>query len=147
MKQFTDGYSYFTNRKKYHTVLFAQKVQSKICLQVSGSKRLSCYADLYTVSRCRSRGEFEDHTSDKAHKKGFIPALKTRAEVTRSPKEGYQQPHEKDSCPPKIFQKNYSKQNLLTKHHEDCSTCQHYNCLNKICPNYSSKSTYKYTNE
>ena len=30
------------------------------CLQVHGSKRLDCHADLYTVSRCHTRGESEE---------------------------------------------------------------------------------------
>ena len=32
-------------------------------------------------------------------------ALKPRGDVTRSPKPGYQWPHKKDSCPPKILKK------------------------------------------
>ena len=32
-------------------------------------------------------------------------ALKPRGDVTRSPKQGYQWPHKKDSCPPKITKK------------------------------------------
>ena len=32
-------------------------------------------------------------------------ALKPRADVTRSPRQGYQWPHKKDLCPPKIFKK------------------------------------------
>ena len=51
-----------------------------------GSKRLGCPADFYTVSRCHTRGESEDHTSDKACK-GSTLALKPRADVTRSPKQ------------------------------------------------------------
>ena len=43
---------------------------------------------LYIVSRCRTRGESEDHTSEKA-RKGSTLALKPRADVTRSPKQGY----------------------------------------------------------
>ena len=70
------------------------------CLQVRGSKSLGCHADLYTVSRCRTRGESEDHTSKKA-RKGSTLALKPRADVTRSPKQGYQWPHGKDLCPQK----------------------------------------------
>ena len=35
-------------------------------------------------------------------------ALKPRADVTRSPKQGYQWPHKKDMCPPKILKKNLS---------------------------------------
>ena len=37
-------------------------------------------------------------------------ALKPRGDITRSPKQGYQWPHKKDSCPPKIFLKNNKKQ-------------------------------------
>ena len=36
---------------------------------------------------------------------GSTLALKPRGDVTRNPKEGYQWPHEKDLCPPKIFKK------------------------------------------
>ena len=32
-------------------------------------------------------------------------ARKTRADVTRIPKQGYQWPHKKDLCPAKIFKK------------------------------------------
>ena len=47
-------------------------------LQVRGSKRLHCHADLCTVSRCRTRGESEDHTSKPKKKKkrssiSFVP--------------------------------------------------------------------------
>ena len=74
----------------------------RIHLQIHGSKRLNCHADLYTVRKCQTRGESEDHTSERACK-GSILALKPRADVTRNPKQGYQWPHEKDSCPPKYF--------------------------------------------
>ena len=36
------------------------------CLQVCGLKRLGCYADHYTPSRCCTRGESEDHTGKQA---------------------------------------------------------------------------------
>ena len=62
------------------------------CLQVCGSKRLGCHADLYTVSRCHTRGESEDYISEEACKKGSILALKPRADITRSRKQGYQWP-------------------------------------------------------
>ena len=78
-------------------------------LQVCGSKRLGCHADLHTVSRCHTRGESEDHTSKKAHKKGSTLTLKPRADVTRSPKQGYQWPNEKGLFPPKIKKKNSYK--------------------------------------
>ena len=35
--------------------------------------------------------------------KGSTLALKPREDITRSPKQGYQWPHEKDLCPPKIY--------------------------------------------
>ena len=67
-----------------------------IHLQVHGSKMLGCHADLYTVRRCYNRGESEDHTGQKAHKKGSTMALKPSTDVTRSPNQGYQWPQEKD---------------------------------------------------
>ena len=39
-------------------------------------------------------------------KKGSTLALKPREDVTRSPKQGYQWPHEKDLCPPKKIKKD-----------------------------------------
>ena len=79
---------------------------------ISGSKRLGCHADLYTVSRCHTRGESENHTSEKACK-GSTLALKPRADVTRSPKQGYQWPHKKDLCPTKILLKKKFTDYLL----------------------------------
>ena len=34
---------------------------------------------------------------------GSTLALKPRGDIARSPKQGYQWPHEKDLCPPKIL--------------------------------------------
>ena len=73
-------------------------------------KRLSCHADLYTVSRCHTRGESEDHTGKKVWK-GSTLALKLRADITRSPKQGYQWPYEKDLCPPKKFKEKHNVHN------------------------------------
>ena len=64
-------------------------------LQVCGSKRLSCHADLCTVSRCHTRGKSEDHTGEKACK-GSTLVLNPRADVTRRPKQGYQWSYKKD---------------------------------------------------
>ena len=92
-------------RMVYCTVIAAQMVVGSspkpppMLVQVCGPKRLSCYADLYTVSRCHTRGESEDHTSEKTCK----GSLKPRADLTRIPKQGYQWPHEKGSCPSKFF--------------------------------------------
>ena len=66
------------------------------CLQVLGFKKLICHAACYTVSRCCTRGESEDHTREKACK-GSTLALKPRVDVTRSPKQGSQWLQEKDS--------------------------------------------------
>ena len=68
------------------------------------SKRFGCHADLHTVSRWRTRGESEDHTGKKVCK-GSTLALKPRADVTRSPKQGYQWSHKKDLYPPKNLKK------------------------------------------
>ena len=50
------------------------------------------------------------HTSE-----GSTLALKPRGDITRSPKQGYQWPHKKDSCPPKniLKKKIYSSTMLL----------------------------------
>ena len=50
---------------------------------------------IYTVSRCSTRGASEDYTGEKACKKGSTLAWKPWPDVTRSPKEGYQWPHER----------------------------------------------------
>ena len=63
---------------------------------------IGCHAGYQNVSRYRTRGESEDHTSEKAHK-GSTLDLKPKADVTRSPRQGYQWPHKKDLCHPKIL--------------------------------------------
>ena len=46
------------------------------------------------------------HTGDKSMQvRGSTLALKVRGDITRSPKQGYQWPHEKDLCPSKILKK------------------------------------------
>ena len=65
---------------------FAQGAQClRTDLKVCGSKRLCCHADLYTVSRYRTKGESEDNAREKA-RKGSTLALKLSSDVTRSPK-------------------------------------------------------------
>ena len=77
-------------------------------------KKAGCHVDLHTVSRCCTRGESEDHTGEKAHKNGSTLALKLMADVTRSPKQGYQWPHEKDLYfPNKIHTKASIRLHLL----------------------------------
>ena len=64
-------------RMVFGSVLAAQMVMSSSSkppsmlgtrLQVCGLKRLGRHADLYTVSRCCTRGESEDHTGEKTCK-------------------------------------------------------------------------------
>ena len=81
-------------------------------LQVHGLKRLGCHADHKTVSRCCTRGESGDHTGKKVHK-GSTLALKPWADFTRSSKQGYQWPHEKDLRPPKIYKKKERKKDAI----------------------------------
>ena len=67
--------------------------------------------------------ESKENYSNKATNhasEGSILALKPRGDVTRSPKQGYQWPHEKDLCPPKIFKKytnlvNYNQNKSIRK--------------------------------
>ena len=77
-------------------------------LQVCKSKRLGCHTDFYTVYQCHTIGESEDRTGEKVQDRSTL-ALKPRADVTRSPKQGYQWPHEKDLCPPKFLKNVYLK--------------------------------------
>ena len=103
-----------SGRVVYSTVLATQMVMVLIpflnlhqCLwthlQGYGSKRLSCHADLYTVSR---RGESEEYAGEKAPKKGSTLSLKPRAGITTSPKTGVSVADEKDLCPIKTL-KNF----------------------------------------
>ena len=73
-------------------------------LQVCGSKSR---ADICTVSRLCTRGESEDYTGKKACK-GSTQALKPGADITRSLKQGYQWPREKELCPRFFFKKKHS---------------------------------------
>ena len=86
--------------------------ESHQCLAGMWKRQLSCHVGCQEVSRCCTRGESQG-TCTITHmpplslnKAEPTLALKPRGEVTRSPKQGYQWPHKKDSCPPKkIFKK------------------------------------------
>ena len=58
------------------------------------------------VTKINKESAFEDCTGEKARKKGSTLALKPRVDVTKSPKQGFQWPQEKDFRPPKMFLKN-----------------------------------------
>ena len=53
-------------------------------------------AGLKEVSRCHTRDESEKSVACKQTSEGSTLALKPRADVNRSPKEGYQWPHKND---------------------------------------------------
>ena len=81
-------------------------------LQIRGSKRLGCHADLYSqqVSHQRWLSGIHCMQATKHASEGSTLALKPRGDVARSLKQGYQWPHKKDSCPLKIyFKKKVSK--------------------------------------
>ena len=69
------------------------------------TKRLSCHADLQSAGvtpevNLRNRTQARKSASENS-----TLALKPRADITRSPQQGYQWPQEKDLCPPKIKKK------------------------------------------
>ena len=97
---------------------FWAKISSFLCLwthnlQVNSLKRIGCHRDLYTISRCCTRSDSEDHYRRKPASKGSTLALKPRTSVTRSPKQGYQWPHKKDLYPSPNIKKNFKKYNML----------------------------------
>ena len=86
---------------------------ARLCFQQCRERKPGqpCRIHAYTVythtggkGRCRTRGESEGSV---VHRRGSMQArestlaLKPRADVTRSPKQGYQWPHETDMCPTK----------------------------------------------
>ena len=73
------------------------------CLQVCRSKRLGCHANFYTVSRCCTGGESEDHRGKKTRKNESTLALKPTVDVARNKKQGYQWPHKKRLISSKFF--------------------------------------------
>ena len=80
-------------------------------LLVCGRDQLSSHAGCQEVSRCSTRGESQGMCVTHAPLPSVNEVEPTLAlkpwDVTRSPKQGYQWPHKKDSCPPKIFWKKF----------------------------------------
>ena len=70
-------------------------------LQVCGSKRLSCHANLYIVNRCHTRSESEAHTSEKVCKR-IHSSFETQGRHHQKSKTWVSVAHTKDLCPPKI---------------------------------------------
>ena len=98
--------------------LIAPGFESHQCL-VGMWRQLCCHAGCQEVVRCHTRGEYKG-TCNVTHmpllssnKAEPTLALKPRGDVTGSPKQGYQWPHKKDSCPPKIFKKKFSQFNTV----------------------------------
>ena len=91
--------------------MIAPGFESHQCLAGMWKRWLSCHAGHQEVGKCCTRGESQGMcnvthmpllSSNKAEP---TLALKPRGDITRSRKQGYQWPHKKDSCPPKIFLK------------------------------------------
>ena len=91
--------------------MIAPSFESHQCLVGMWKRQLSCHAGHQEVGRCRTSGESQGMcnvtctsllSSNKAEP---TLALKPRGDITRSPKQGYQWPHKKHSCPPKILKK------------------------------------------
>ena len=51
-------------------------------VDMSGLKMLGCHADFCTVSKCRIRGESEDHSSEKACKGSILDLRDLRTKRT-----------------------------------------------------------------
>ena len=62
-------------------------------------KRLGCHTDLYTQLADAPSEVHLRITQERKHAKGSTLALKPRADVTRSSKQGHQWPHKKDLRP------------------------------------------------
>ena len=65
---------------------------------------LPCWS-LYSQQVSHQRWIWGSHTWESTQK-GSTLALKHMADITRSPRQGYQWPHEKNLCPPEITKKN-----------------------------------------
>ena len=98
--------------------MIAPSFESHQCLVGMWKRWLSCHAGCQEVIRCCTRGESQGMcnvthmpplSSNKAEP---TLALKPRGDVTRSPKQGYQWPHKKDSCPPKNLKKKKIQENI-----------------------------------
>ena len=104
--------------------MIAPGFESHQCLAGMWTRRLICHAGCQEVGRFCTRGESQGMcnvtcrpllSSNKAEP---TLALKTRRDITRSPKQGYQWSHKKDSCPPKNFKKT-NKKKTCTKKRQD----------------------------
>ena len=86
------------------------------------------YTRLYSgKGRCCARGESEEsvvHRRGSTQARESTLALKPMADVTRSPKPGYQWPHKKDLCPTKILKKQLAVDDFVT-FSSNFSNCLH----------------------
>ena len=109
------------------------RTSTNACLQACGSKRFGCHADLYTVSRCYTRDESEDHTDEKACKKGSTLLLKPRTNTNRSQKIRLSVAPQKGL----MSSKNLKKTNTNTFdpeviRHVHVNTCPDFLCTNAL---------------
>ena len=95
----------------------------------------SCHAGCQEVSRCHTRTVSSANCCVQVMKHANNVStlnLKLRGVVTRSPKQGYQWPRKKDSCPPNNFKKLQKKNwNCLPYLHSQ-PTCQTHKCSKEI---------------
>ena len=98
----------------------APSFESHQCLAGMWKRWLSCHAGRQEVGRCHTRGESQGTCNITCtpplslNKAEPTLALKPRGDITRSPKQGYQWPHKKDSCPPKISKKKEPIRSVVT---------------------------------
>ena len=65
-----------------------------ICVQDYGSEWLSHHICDQEINRCHTKGESEESIGRQSlQMRGSTVAFKPRADVTRSPKQGFQWPH------------------------------------------------------
>ena len=70
-------------------------------MQVCGSKWLSCHTAGKRSAGVAPEVNLRNSAQARKHASESTLDLKPRADVTRSPKQGYQWPHKKDMCHPK----------------------------------------------
>ena len=63
-------------------------------------EKAGCHADLYTVSRCCTRGESGDHRGEKVPKKGIHPGFDTQGRYHQKSKTGVSVAPRKGLMPP-----------------------------------------------
>ena len=85
--------------RQWHARSWTQAPPMIVCVQVHGSKWISCHAGHQEVSRCYTRVESEESTACRwwsTKVTWSTLALKPKSDFTSGPKQWYQSPHKKD---------------------------------------------------